>query len=164
MDNLIILGAGQFGLMVNEIAKSTGMYNKIDFLDDMSPIAIGKLDELLDFAEEYNCVVVAIGNPDIRQSYFEKARYRFKIVSVISPLAAVSNSATIGVGTIIEPMAVVQTGAIVGEGCIISSGAVIRHNGELGSFCHADCNSVVMSNSAVPSKTKVTCLTVYRNN
>ena len=164
MSNLLILGAGQFGFMVKEIAEDTKKYEKIDYLDDFNPAAIGKLEEFVNFCTEYEYAVVAIGNPDVRKAYLHKLKKYFKIDTVISPCAYVSDSAKVGAGTVIEPMAVVQTGAIVGEGCIISSGAVVRHNAELGSFCHVDCNSVIMSNSAVPDKTKVACLTMYKNN
>ena len=32
--NLLILGAGMFGTVVKEIAWSTGLFEKVDFLDD----------------------------------------------------------------------------------------------------------------------------------
>ena len=50
MNNLLILGAGQFGLMVKEIAESMSCFDKIDFLDDNNEIAIGKLCDYEEFA------------------------------------------------------------------------------------------------------------------
>ena len=59
MNNLLILGAGQFGLMVKEIAESMGCFDKIDFLDDNNEIAVGKLCDYEEFAFGsdivYNC-------------------------------------------------------------------------------------------------------------
>lgn len=164
MSNLLILGAGQFGFMVKEIAESTGEYEKIDYLDDFNPVAIGKLEELSGYANQYEYAIIALGNPDTRQIYFEKAKRHFKMATLISPFAHVSKSSRIGLGAIIEPMAVIQSGSFVGEGCIVSSGAIVRHNAKVGSFCHLDCNSVIMSNMSLPDKTKLACLTVYKNN
>ena len=163
MSSLLILGAGQFGMMVREIAESTKKYSKIDFLDDANPIAVGKLDCLGVFASEYEHAIVAIGSPHIRQMYTDKVREHFKIATLISPNAYVSPSAVIGKGSIIEPMAVIQTGAILGDGCIVSSGAVVRHNATVGSYCHLDCNSVVVSNAVVPIGTKIEIGSTYIN-
>ncbi len=42
MSTLVILGAGQYGLVAKEIAESLGVYDKILFLDDNNPKAEGK--------------------------------------------------------------------------------------------------------------------------
>ena len=163
MANLLILGAGQFGMMVREIAESTKKYSKIDFLDDANPIAVGKLQNVMSFVGKYEYAIVAIGNPGIRQMYTDKVRENFKIATLISPNAYVSPSAVIGKGSIIEPMAVIQTSAILGDGCIVSSGAITRHNATVGSYCHLDCNSVVVSNAVVPIGTKIEIGSTYVN-
>ncbi|MBQ8404602.1 MAG: hypothetical protein IJX55_09320 [Clostridia bacterium] len=164
MNNLLILGAGQFGLMVKEIAEDMNCFDKIDFLDDNNEIAIGKLNNYEKFSREYRYAVVAIGNPEIRLSYIQKLEEACFIVAIIaSPNAYIAPSAQIMKGSIIEPMAVVQANSAVAVGCIISSGAVIRHNAFVGDVCHVDCNAVVMSGSVVLAKTKVEACSVYRN-
>ena len=163
MSSLLILGAGQFGLMVKEIAESTGEYGRIDFLDDKNPLAIGKLDQFSNFVDMYDYAIVAIGNPNVRCSYLDKIREFFNISTIVSPSAYVSKTSKICEGSIIEPMAVVQTDSNVGIGCIVSSGAVVRHNSTVCDYCHIDCNSVVMSNSVVPMCTKVEVCSTFRN-
>ena len=164
MNNLLILGAGQFGLMVEEIAESMECFDKIDFLDDNNEIAIGKLTDYEKFFVEYRYAVVAIGNPDIRLSYIEKLTEAGFVVAVIaSPDAYIAPSAQIAKGSIIEPMAVIQANSVVATGSIISSGAVVRHNAVVGEVCHIDCNAVVMSVSIVEAKTKVGACSVYKN-
>lgn len=164
MNNLLILGAGQFGLMVREIAESMNCFDKIDFLDDNNEIAIGKLNDYEKFSCEYRYAVVAIGNPEIRLSYIQKLEEACFIVAIIaSPRAYIAPSTQIMKGSIIEPMAVVQANSAVAMGCIISSGAVVRHNAFVGDVCHVDCNAVVMSGSVVLAKTKIEACTVYRN-
>ena len=164
MNNLLILGAGQFGLMVKEIAESMECFDKIDFLDDKSELAVGKLCDYANFLREYRYAVVAIGNPEIRLSYIQKLEEACFIVAIIaSPRAYIAPSAQIMKGSIIEPMAVVQANSVVAIGSIISSGAVVRHNAFVGDVCHVDCNAVVMSGSVGPAKTKAEACTVYRN-
>ena len=74
MSNLLILGAGQYGSVVYEIAESLQCYNKINFLDDKNPVAIGILQDYTKFVGEYDSAIVAIGNPDIRLNYIEKLK------------------------------------------------------------------------------------------
>ena len=84
MNNLLILGAGQFGLMVKEIAESMGCFDKIDFLDDKNEIALGKLSDYEQFALEYRYAIVAIGNHEVRYSYINKLSEACFIVAVIA--------------------------------------------------------------------------------
>ena len=163
MNGLLILGAGQFGLMVKEIAESMNCFDKIDFLDDNNEIAIGKLEDHEKFSLEYRYAAVAIGNPEIRLSYIQKLEEAcFTVAVIASPRAYIAPSAQIMKGSIIEPLAAVQANSVVAIGSIISSGAVVRHNAFVGDACHVDCNAVVMSGSIVPAKTKVEACTVYR--
>ena len=160
--NLLILGAGQLGVMAKEIALCMGCFDQIDFLDDHSALAIGTVAELEALAENYACAVVAIGNPDLRLRLIEKAEASgYRVVNLIAPDAHVSSCAVLGMGTIVEPNATVQANATVGVGCIISSGAVIRHNARVGSGCHVDCNAVVLSDAALPDRAKLPPLTCF---
>ena len=161
--NLLILGAGQYGMLAKEIAESMKCYEKIDFLDDNNEIAIGKLQDYSNFVSEYPYAVVAIGNPEIRLNLIRKLEQaNYKIATLISPMAYISPTAKVMHGSIIEPCAVVQTDAVVSKGVIISSGAVVRHNAFVGEGCHCDCGSVVMTNSKVPSNLKICCNEVYK--
>lgn len=155
MKRLLILGAGQYGCLAKEIAESMGCFTKIAFLDDSNQEAIGKLGDYLNFKADFDSAIVAIGNPDIRQDYFELLKPFYKIATLIHSKAYVSPSASIGEGSIVEPMAVIQTAAQIGNSCFISSSSVVRHNSIVGNFCHCDCNSVVKTGSVVEPKSKI---------
>ena len=160
--NLLILGAGQFGLMAKEIAESMNCFDKIDFLDDNSELAIGRLSDYEKLVVEYSNAIVAIGNPDVRLSWIQRLEEAcYRVAVLVAPSAYVSPSAQLMKGTIVEPNATVQANTTVAIGCIVSSGAVIRHNAFVGDCCHLDCNAVVMSGTIVPAKTKVPPLICY---
>ncbi|ADU24290.1 hypothetical protein [Ruminococcus albus] len=156
MNNLLIIGAGQYGAMLKESARALNLYDKIDFLDDHSEEAIGTLADCAKFTDRYQCAIVAIGDADIRLAVTDKLKAAgYEIVSFISPKAYVSPSAKIAEGCVIEPMSVISTAVKVDRCCIISSGAVVNHNSVVGEGCHIDCNATVRSNQTVPPKTKV---------
>ncbi len=162
-DNLLILGAGQYGMLVREVASSTGRFNRIDFLDDANDIAVGRIDAYGDFVAEYKYAFVAIGNSAVRSSLLSKLESAgFELAVIVSPFAYVSPSAQVGDGSIIEPMAVVNTEVVLGNGSLVCAGAVVNHNAVVGDYCQIDCNGVVSARSCVPAGTKVESGCVYK--
>ena len=156
MDNLLIIGAGQYGEMLKESARTLNLYDKIDFLDDNSDEALGKIADYKKFVQTYECAIVAIGDSNIRLDVTQKLKAAgYKIETFISRRAYVSPSAKIAEGCVIEPMSVISTDVEIGRCTIISSGAVVNHNSTVAEGCHINCNATVRSNSSVPAKTKV---------
>ncbi len=162
--NLLILGAGQYGMVAKNIAESLQCFEKISFLDDHNPIAVGGLSDYMHFSKAYSSAIVAIGAPELRLMLLQKlTEAGFEVISLISPMTSISPSARIGEGTIVEPMAVVQSNATVGRGCLLCAGTVVKHDVCVGEGCYLDCNVVVMSGAIVPPRTKVEACCVYRS-
>lgn len=164
VSKLLILGAGQYGMLVRETAEVTGRFEKIGFLDDHSPKAIGKLNEYRKFLSDYPSVFVAMGNGRLRGEWIATlAGVGFTVESFVHPRAYVAPSARLGIGCIVEPMAVVHAYSVLADGVLVSAGAVVNHNAEVGECAHIDCNAVIPSNSVVPGHTKVEYGTVFRS-
>lgn len=164
MENLLILGAGQYRSVVKEIAQAMGCFGKIKFLDDNfgksqldnNEMIIGKIDQLEQLKNEYSYAIPAIGNPLIRLSLIDKLeKMDYKIPVIISPRAYVSPSAKIEKGSVIEPLAGVHANAKIGKATYLSMGAVVNHNAVVGDGCHVDSNAVVMSDAEIISGTKI---------
>lgn len=168
--NLIIVGAGAYGIVALELAEEMKCFSEIDFVDDFKKTSangkkvIGTTNSLNELSSKYGNIAVAIGNPEIRASLIKKIEEEtsFNIISLISDKAYVSHSAKIEKGCIIEPMAVVHTGCVISKACIISVGAVVNHFSKCCPFVHVDCNAVIEGESIVPEKTKITSCTVYK--
>ena len=162
MDNLLILGSGQYGNIVYEIAQATKRFEKIDFLDDSANKAIGKICDAPNFLKTYKYAIVAIGNSQIRLKFLNQMEeIGFQIPALCSPLAYISPSASISCGSIVEPMAVINSNSKIGKGCIISAGAVVNHDAVVETGCQIDCNAVVCASQVVPKHTKIICGCVY---
>ena len=149
--NLLILGAGEYGQLVKELARNK--FTTIDFLDDNSPVAIGKLEDYKKLRNKYQNAVVAIGNNEVRAQWIdrlEEAGYDLPII--LSDRAYISPSAVIESGCIVEPMAAINSNTKVEKGSIISSGAVVNHNAIVHKCCHIDCNAIVGADAVVPEK------------
>lgn len=156
--NLLILGAGQYGMVVREVAEDMGCFEKIDFLDDNNEVAIGKLADYEKFCFKYRYAIVAIGDTEVRLAWIQRLEEAcYTVAIIVSPKAYISPTAQLMKGTIVEPMAVVHANAVVAIGCIISAGTVVNHDAFVGDACHCDCNSVVMAGTLVLAGTKVQC-------
>lgn len=153
--NLLILGAGGHGRVVAEIAQDCG-YDHISFLDDNSPDAIGRIDELERFANQFDNAFAGIGNNVLREQLIlrlEAAGYHVPVL--IHPSAYVSRTAKIGKGTVVEPKAIVNAGTVVGLGCIISVGAIVDHNVVVGKCSHINAGSIVKAGAEIKERTKL---------
>lgn len=159
---LLILGAGGHGKVVCEVALSIcdinqrALYEVVDFLDDQSGIAIGKITELEKFRDEYSDVFCGIGNNAIRQQLLDKAEeLSFHIPVLIHPSAYISPSSKIEAGTVVEPKAIVNANTVVRRGCIISVGAIVDHDVELGEFVHVNTGAIVKAGGRVENGKKL---------
>ena len=168
--NLLIIGAGVYGLVAKEIAESMSCFEKIAFVDDNAQTTpngisvIGKTSDIENLVCVYYNVVIAIGNPEVRLHLIQKISEEIpcRIVTLVSPRAYISPSAQIGKGCIIEPMAVVHTGCVLATGCIVSAGAVVNHASMCCDGVHVDCNATVEGYSLVPAGTKICSGEVYK--
>ena len=161
-NNLLILGAGQYGSVAKEIAESMNRFENISFLDDNSTMAIDKIENFAVYADEYSYAVVAIGNTGKRLACIKMLeKFRFRIPVLVSPRAYISPSARLGSGTIVEPMAIVNANAVVSSGVIVCASAVINHNATVGEGCLLQCGSVVPAGACVPSETKLEYNSVF---
>ena len=152
--NLLILGAGQYGMVAKEAAVSMQLYEKIAFLDDSNPIAVGKLNDYPDFINEFSDAVVAVGNTELRLKLLDELeQVGFNIPSLIHNSAYVSPSAVIESGCIIEPLVVIHTDVKTARGCLISAGAILNHNAVIEEGCHIDCGAIVGARKNVPMGT-----------
>ena len=162
-ENLLILGAGQYGKVALDIARAMNSFDRIDFLDDEKDVAIGSFQDYQKFADTHRNAVVAIGNPSDRIQWLEALKESgFVPAKLIHPTAVISSAASLEAGTIVEPMVVVHPGAVVGKGCILSAGAVVNHDSVVEEGCHVGCNASIASDATLPRFSKVENNTSFR--
>lgn len=157
MKSLLIIGAGEFGIMVQETAIQLG-YDKIAFLDDASTNknVIGKCCDYKAFLEEWPAAVAGLGDNGQRSYWTEKLlEAGYDVPSIIHPSAVVSPSAEIKAGSFIMQNAVVNTHTVVEEGVLINSGAVVDHDCRIGRGAHIGLGSVVKANCIIDEKRKI---------
>ena len=132
--NLLILGAGNHGREVFEVASGLRVFGKIAFLDDnkTGEDILGTCRDFEHYLDEWPIAIPGVGNSALRKKWTEElAAAGFVVPTLIDATASVSKDARIGYGTVICARAAVSLGASVGNGCIVSSGAVVAMNAQM---------------------------------
>jgi len=154
--NLLIFGAGGHGLAVKETAETLGSYDKINFLDDNSPLAIGKLKDYPGFVKDYKYAFVALGHNELRMNWYRILKEAgFEIPVLIHPRAVVSKSAKIENGSFIGANSVVNSNAVIEKGCILSIGSLVDHDAVINEFSHIDTGAIVKSCARIAKYKKI---------
>lgn len=162
-EKLLILGAGQHGRVVREIAAQSDCFTKIEFLDDAAEDAVGKLDVYESLVGDFPYAFVAFGNNSLRRQWIEKIKDAGYILPVIvHPAAVISPTAQLRDNVVVCANAVVDTESVVSQGGIVSIGALVGHHCFIGDACHIAVGAVVPNNSLVLAETKVEAGQVYR--
>ena len=144
MKCLALLGASGHGKVVADAALAAG-WQDVVFFDDAWPgvslnghwPVVGNTAALLDRLQEFNGVLVSIGNCAVRWQKQQTLRaVDAHIVTVVHPHACVSSFARLGAGTVVMAGAVVNVDAVVGESSIINTGATVDHDAILANAVH----------------------------
>lgn len=128
--NLLILGAGDHGKEVRNLAEKLRMFDRISFLDDNSKEGVlGKCEKFEQYLEEYPVAIAAVGDNALRMKWMiELSKSGFVIPTFVHPNATIPEDTKIEQGTVICSGATVGIDVQIGKGCIIDSGAVIERH------------------------------------
>ena len=153
---LVIIGAGGYGQTVADVARQSGKYEEILFLDDNSPLAVGKCADFERFADGQTEMIPAFGNNEGRLSWLDKLEAAgIPAATLIHATAYVSPEATVEAGNVILPKAAVNTGCTVRRGCIVNLGALIDHGCMIEEGVHVCLGAIVKAENRIPRCMKI---------
>jgi len=141
---LAIVGAGGHGKVVADLAETLG-WSDIHFFDDGYPgkkvlekwLIVGDFKQLCEVHHQYDGVIVAIGNNQVRFTMLEQLQDSgAPLVSLIHPQSFVSKYALINKGVVIFANATVNAFAQLGVGAIVNVNASIDHDCIVGAAVH----------------------------
>ncbi len=161
---LIILGAGGYGQTVADLARQSGKYETVAFLDDNADGVLGKCGEFADFADGNTEMYPAFGNNTGRLNWLDKLEAEeVPIPTIIHATAYVSPTANIQKGCVVLPGAIVNTGCQVERGCIINCGAIVDHGCVMEEGTHVCLGAIVKAENRIPKCMKIEAGQVVEN-
>lgn len=111
-------------------------------------------NKLNDYQVEFDSIVIAIGNNEIRKKAVEKYT-DMRFATVIASTAVVAEDALIGEGTVVMANIVVHPNVQIGKHCIINTGAIIEHDCRIGDYSHVSPAAVLTGNVKVGSNVHI---------
>lgn len=146
MKDLIIIGAGgyarELASLLSEINAAELKWNILGFLDDtVEPLkgkntpysVLGPIQGWNRFENVYFLMGIA-GNEAKLKITTEFKEKGAKFISVIHPLASVSEFVTLGEGVVIYPQAVISPDVILGDYVTVLSGSYVGHDSVVGDY------------------------------
>lgn len=117
---------------------------------------------------EFKFALVTIGQIESAETriqlYNQIKSIGFKVPSIKSKSAYVSNHAKIGDGTIVMHDAIINSGSVVGSNCIINTRSLIEHDVKVSDHCHVSTGVIVNGGVQIGSETFVGSRSVIRDN
>ena len=161
----LILGAGGHGRSVADAIAAQGD-RVVGFLDDGQPIGtlvngipvLGALSLAWELNQLFAAsdqalpghVVVAIGNPALRQTWQQVLKQVDAPLGVVlHPRACVSATAQIGPGSVVLAGAVVNANASLHAGVLVNSGAVVDHDATCAAYSQLGVNAAMAGGSSL---------------
>ena len=167
---LLLIGAGGFGRVALEHA---ALQYDCAFVDDGPALGtlvdgvpvIGRISDLPQLFGEYQRLIVTIGNNQLREELYRKAKaIGYSFPNLICTSAYVSTHATLGCGCVLLNNVVVQNGAHVGDGVLLNPGVEIHHDSFVDDYALIYTNSVVRTLAHVGKRVRIGSTVSISNN
>ena len=158
MRKLLILGAGGYAHTVADLARQTGDYDRIGFLDDHAQghYILGACEEFMMFSGQDVEMIPAIGNNETRLYWLDRLEEAgVKVPAIVHSTAYVSPTVRLKPGTVVLPKAVINTDCQVGKGCIINCGVLLDHGCVLEEGVHLCLGAIIKADNRIPRCTKI---------
>ena len=154
-----ILGAGQFGRLVLELARRTQKFECVGFLDpapelqnllvDGVPV-LGGDDALTSLQGKVEAIFLAIANGQRRAAMLDKARaLGFQVPTLIDPSVILASSVELGEGVLISMGATILNACRIGDGVIVGTSVTILHDVGVGDFCTLGGGAIIGAGSQI---------------
>lgn len=135
-----IYGSGGLGREVLDIAKESNKWNKIIFVDDfttsnfVNETEVLNLNRLLELYPNFKIsIIVAVGEPKIRQEIIEKISfYNIDFANIYSAGFRKPSFSKIGTGNFFHIGSLMITNLTIGNNCFFNKNCVIGHDTFIG--------------------------------
>ena len=160
MKKIVIIGAGGqcravLGILDSiELGIPNVIYDLVQPRKDehIMGIPVIKIPSDIELSESRNVYryIIAIGDNKEREIIYSKlCELNCEILSIISPLAVISKSATLGNGVVVSPHVFVGPYAQVGDNTILNTASIVEHEAIVGKHNHLAPASVVCGRSKI---------------
>lgn len=121
------------------------------------------IDEISTSVEYALITVGHIRNAQTRLRLINRVKSAgIRLATIVSPLAYVSRTASLGAGTIVMHHALINANVVIGNNCIINSKCLIEHDVKIGDCCHISTGATLNGGVNIKKRTFVGSMAVIR--
>ncbi|MGX7393433.1 acetyltransferase [Carnobacterium mobile] len=117
-------------------------------VNEQATVKIVLADKLPDYQKEFDSLIIAIGNNEIRRKIAGKYQ-SMQFATVIATTAVVAKDAILREGTVVMAETVINPDVQIGKHCIINTSAVVEHDCRIGDYSHVSPAAVLTGNVQV---------------
>ena len=173
---LLLIGSGGHANSCVDVIEQEGKFEIAGLVGNSNQVGtrllgyevVGSDTDLESLFAEFEFALVTIGHIESAKSriqLFNKIQsIGFKVPTIKSKSAYVSDHASIGDGTIVMHDVIINSGAEIGKNCIINTRSLIEHNVKVSDHCHISTGAVVNGGVQIGSGTFIGSRSVIRNN
>ena len=173
---LLLIGSGGHANSCVDVIEQEGKFEIAGLVGNSNQVGtrllgyevVGSDTDLESLFAEFEFALVTIGHIESAKSriqLFNKIKsIGFKVPTIKSKSAYVSDHASIGDGTIVMHDVIINSGAEIGKNCIINTRSLIEHNVKVSDHCHISTGAVVNGGVQIGSGTFIGSRSVIRNN
>ena len=173
---LLLIGSGGHANSCVDVIEQEGKFEIAGLVGNSNQVGtrllgyevVGSDTDLESLFAEFEFAIVTIGHIESAKSriqLFNKIKsIGFKVPTIKSKSAYVSDHASIGDGTIVMHDVIINSGAEIGKNCIINTRSLIEHNVKVSDHCHISTGAVVNGGVQIGSGTFIGSRSVIRDN
>jgi len=138
---LVIVGAGGHGRETLSVARASGAWDPITFVDDgavdrqrlhrIGGVLAGDVDTLVAHPADH---VIAIGDPQVRRRVAERIGSHAPAATIVDPSVRLGDDVELAPGVIAHPRSVCTTNIRIGHHSHLNCGVVVSHDCRVGDF------------------------------
>jgi len=162
--SIILIGSGGHCKSCIDVIEQDNKYSIAGIIDKnrstksvLGYSVLGNDADLIELKTSYDYALIAIGqieSPDIRIQLFNNLKLLgFKLPTIVSPRAYISEHAQLGEGTIVMHEALINVSAVIGNNCIINTKALIEHDVMIEDNCHISTGAIINGGTIIKNGT-----------
>lgn len=143
MNKLGIIGSGELGAQILNIARQQNIFDIVGFFDDYENIhekygtrVLGPLNAIEKCIRngQVTCLSLAIGYKHMgaRKALYERFSELCPFATIVHPFSFIDETALVGPGCIIYPGTVIDKNVVVRENTVLNNGCIISHDSIVG--------------------------------
>lgn len=157
MNTVGIIGSGELGVQILNIARQQGRYSIMGFFDDYEAAGtekhglqvLGPIKAIENFLNsgriEYLVLAIGYKHMTARKELFERLSRNARFATIVHPFSFIDPTARVAPGCVIYPGVIIDKNVAIHENVVLNNGCIVSHDTIVGAHSFLAPNTAVAS-------------------